>query len=68
MYGTPASDQRTVEVTATRSSSSTRCASCHEFELRPTRLTISLTYDEQSHAIDDDALGRDACGDERSAI
>jgi YgiT-type zinc finger domain-containing protein len=46
------------------SASSSRCASCHNGDLRPTRLRITLTYDGQSHAVDDDALVCAACGDE----
>jgi YgiT-type zinc finger domain-containing protein len=54
------------------SARSTRCASCHQDELRPKRLTIALTYDGQSLSVnDDDALVCDVCGhkliDERAA-
>jgi YgiT-type zinc finger domain-containing protein len=48
--------------TSTRDAS--RCATCHQGAVQPTRLTMTLTYNGQSHAIDDDdALVCDACGD-----
>jgi hypothetical protein len=43
---------------------STHCVACHDGELRPTWLRITLTSDGQSHAVDDDALVCDTCGDE----
>jgi YgiT-type zinc finger domain-containing protein len=44
---------------------SARCTACDSGELTPTKLTVTLIYDGQSHTIDDDdALLCSACGDE----
>jgi YgiT-type zinc finger domain-containing protein len=45
-------------------SSPTLCTACHHGELKPTRLTVTLTYDGKSCSVDDDALVCDACGEE----
>jgi len=50
---------------AISATSSTQCTACHHGELTPTRLTITLTYGGKSCSVDDDdALVRNACGDE----
>ena len=44
-------------------SSATRCTGCHQGELTPTRLTVTLTYEGKSVSIDDvDALVCNATG------
>jgi hypothetical protein len=40
------------------------CASCHQCELRPTRLRITRASGGQSCSVDDDALVCNAGGDE----
>ena len=50
---------------STGSTSFTRCMACHHGELKPTRLTVTLTYDGKSFTVDDDdALVCNACGEE----
>ena len=44
--------------------SSTECTACHQGELTPTQLTVTLTYDGQSVSVDDDALVCNACGEQ----
>jgi hypothetical protein len=60
-----------VEETAMSSTGSTgstgaiRCEGCHDGDLTPTHLTITLSYNEQSFSLnDDDALVCNGCGGE----
>jgi YgiT-type zinc finger domain-containing protein len=63
--GKTARDHWKVEGSAVSSSSSPRCTACHQGELTPTRLKITLNSGGQSFAVDDDdALVCNACGEQ----
>ena len=58
-----AREKRERSESAMSPSSATRCTGCHQGELTPTRLTVTLTYEGKSVSIDDvDALVCNASG------